>query len=86
MVADDTKGDDKGDFVRITNREIWDEIRSLSNTVHSMDDRMNNILAENVALRERVRALELKTYTILASIGTGLLVGAGALAKALVGG
>lgn len=73
-------------FIRITNREIWEQIKELSSMVHGMDDRMNNILEENVDLRRRVRALELRTYTLLAGFTTALLLGAGALAKGVFGG
>jgi len=68
-----TNGHEETSFVRITNREIWDSLQGLERSVESMDNRMNAILGENVELRTRVRALELKTYTMLAGMTTGLL-------------
>ena len=35
------------DFIRITNREIWDKLVSVEARVGSMDGRMNSILEEN---------------------------------------
>src|ERR1051326_6128095 len=64
--------DEEVPFVRITNREIWDSIQGLERTVSAMDNRLNSILNENVELRSRVRALELKTYALLAGVATGL--------------
>ena len=62
-------------FIRITNREIWDALNSVEDTVRSMDQRMNAILNENVEIKTRVRALELKTYTLLAGVSTAMLGG-----------
>lgn len=78
--------DGNGDsFVRITNREIWEEIRNLDDRVKSMDSRMNAILGENVELRARIRALELKTYTLLAGFTTALIAASLALTKGVFG-
>lgn len=78
--------DTNGAFVRITNREIYDALRTLQNDVTSMDNRMNSILNENVELRTRVRALELKTYTLLAGFSTALIGGVALLLKGAFGG
>ena len=56
------------DFIRITNREIYEMVVSTRDTVRSMDSRMNAILNENADLRKRVRALELKVYAGLAGV------------------
>ena len=56
------------DFIRITNREIYEMVVSTRDTVKSMDSRMNAILNENADLRKRVRALELKVYAGLAGV------------------
>jgi hypothetical protein len=72
-------------FVRITNREIWEAVEALKTTVTSMDGRMNAILNEHVEIKSRIRALELKTYTVMAAFGTALLVAAGAIAKGVLG-
>jgi len=50
-----------------------------------MDNRMNNILGENVELRTRVRSLELKTYTIMAGFSTALVAAGLVLLKGLAG-
>jgi small nuclear ribonucleoprotein (snRNP)-like protein len=77
--------DEEAPFIRITNREIWDTLQHLDNTVQSMDQRMNAILNENVEIKSRVRALELKTYTMLAGFSTALIGGVAILVKGVVG-
>jgi len=72
-------------FVKITNREIWDALQGVEVTVRSMDDRMNAILNENVEIKARVRALELKTYTMLAGISTALVGGVALLVRGVFG-
>lgn len=64
--------DNGNDFIRITNREIWDKLTSVESRVGSIDGRLNNILTENVDFRSRIRALEIKVYGVLA--GTAALV------------
>lgn len=78
-------GDDETPFIRITNREIWDALQHLEHTVDSMDQRLNAILNENVELKTRVRALELKTYTIMAGFSTALVGGVAILLKGVLG-
>lgn len=68
-------------FVRITNREIYDSIRSLERNVVNMDQRMNDILRENVDARARIRSLELKVYTILAGFTTAVTAAGVALLR-----
>lgn len=75
-----------GTFIRVTNREIWDELKHLDTVVSSMDQRLNAILNENVELKTRVRALELKTYTMLAGFSTALVGGVALLLKGAFGG
>jgi small nuclear ribonucleoprotein (snRNP)-like protein len=77
--------DEEAPFIRITNREIWDTLQHLDNTVQSMDQRMNAILNENVEIKSRVRALELKTYTMLAGFSTALIGGVAILVKGVIG-
>ena len=64
-------------FVRITNREIFDKIVTLEKIVQGMDERMNTVLKENSNLHTRVRALELKVYTILAGLVASLTAAGG---------
>ena len=73
--------DTAGTFIRVTNREIWDKINSLEDVVLRMDQRMNNILEENVSLARRVRSLELKVYTVMSGMVAALLTGAGIILK-----
>jgi hypothetical protein len=84
-MTDMGNGDDTP-FIRITNREIWESLRGVENTINSMDQRMNAILNENVELKTRVRALELKTYTMLAGFSTALVGGVALLLKGAFGG
>ena len=59
---------EQGDFVRITNREIYDGLRGVERSVEALRTDMSNVLVENVELRKRVRGLELKFYAILAGL------------------
>lgn len=77
--------DESSAFIRITNREIWDSLKHVEDTVQSMDQRMNAILNENVEIKTRVRALELKTYTMLAGFSTALVGGVALLLKGAFG-
>lgn len=81
-----TNGDNDTPFVRVTNREIYDRLGELEETVRSMDGRMNAILNENVETKTRVRALELKVYTILAGLCTTLAGGVILLLKGVLNG
>lgn len=58
-----------GDFVRISNREIYDAVRELQKTTGRMDDRMNDILKKNTEYNKRIRSLEIKVYGVLAGTG-----------------
>jgi hypothetical protein len=61
---------DENDFVRITNREIYDAIISLRDRVAGVENRVDAVLTENVDLRKRIRTLELRSYSILAGLIT----------------
>lgn len=82
-MAEHTNGES---FIRITNREIWEEIRQLDDTVRSMDQRMNAILEENVELRTRLRSVELKVYTVLAGMTTALVAAGATLVNGVFSG
>lgn len=56
------------DFVRITNREIYDGLTGVERAVEALRSDMSSVLTENVELRKRVRGLELKFYAILAGL------------------
>ncbi len=68
------QGSNGGDFVRITNREIYDAIVNLKDRVAGVERRLDDVLSENVELRKRVRALELRTYAVMSGIITALPV------------
>ena len=65
---------EQGDFVRITNREIYDGLRGVERSVEALRTDMSNVLVENVELRKRVRGLELKFYAILAGLIGAIVV------------
>lgn len=66
--------EDQNDFVRITNREIYDAIVSLRDRVSGVERRLDDVLGENVELRKRVRSLELRTYAVISGLITALPV------------
>ena len=70
--------DESPTFARITNREVYDAVVQLRDRVASLENRVDNVLGENVELRKRTRGLELKFYGIL----TGLV---GAVLAAIAG-
>lgn len=78
-------GGNGSDFVRITNREIWETLNVVRDEVRDVKNICTNIEEENVELRRRVRALELKVYTILAGLTTGATAGAVVLVRAMGG-
>lgn len=61
-------------FVRITNREIWEGLQSVTAEVKDLKLQMNLVLKENVDIKKeyghRLRALELKVYTLLSGTVT----------------
>jgi tetrahydromethanopterin S-methyltransferase subunit G len=73
--------DESPTFARITNREVYDAVMQLRDRVAALENRVDNVLGENVDLRKRTRGLELKFYGILAG-----LIGAVAVTLASMGG
>ncbi len=67
--------DDNGNFIRISNREIYDALQRLDRTVGAMDARVNEVLGENVRLSKRIEKLEYRYYGLMA----GLVTAVGAL-------
>lgn len=55
-------------FIRISNRELYDMMSQVRDRVASLENRVDNVLGENTDLRKRVRALELKSYGIMAGL------------------
>lgn len=64
----------RDDFVRITNREIYDAIVSLKAEVTGMAANVETVQSSNIDLRKRVRVLELRTYAALSGVVTMLPV------------
>jgi hypothetical protein len=69
--------------IRITNREVYDGMLQVRDSVIRLENRVDSVLQENVILNKRVRALELRFYGILAglvgsltALGIGLGIGA----------
>ncbi len=61
-------------FIRINNRELYDMLTQVRDRVQGLENRVDNVLGENVDLRKRVRALELKSYGIMAGLLGAVLV------------
>lgn len=64
------------DFIRITNREIWDGLQDVKLRLTSLENRVDTVLGENVAQRQeygkRIRSLELRFYGVLAGLVAAL--------------
>lgn len=79
--------DNGSDFVRITNREVWSQLRVVES---KLDDALRTIGAQQARLDEgdkRIRALELRFYGILAGVVAAiglLLAGPGGIVAAAV--
>jgi len=69
--------------VRITNREVYDVVIQLRDRVASLENRLDNVLSENVETRKRTRGLELKFYGILAGLVGAVVVVLAGLADKL---
>lgn len=63
-----------GSAVRITNRELYDGIENLKESVSDLSHKLDTALRDLDDLRERTRMLELKFYGILAALGTAVVV------------
>lgn len=68
-------------FIRITNREIYDalvdvrkEVIRVERNVDKLEARIDDVLGENVDLRKRIRALELRVYAVISGLITALPV------------
>ena len=61
-------------YVRIGNREIYDILVQVRDRVSKLEDRVDNVLSENVDLRKRVRGLELRFYGIAAGLLSAIVV------------
>lgn len=82
-----------GDFIRITNRMVWDKLNDLQQKLDGMDRRQDAILLENASLREKVQEiaehtdrLQTRFNGVLTGIGAGLAVGLIAFFRGFLGG
>lgn len=73
--------DNGSSFIRITNREIYDalvdvrkEVIRVERNVDKLEARIDDVLGENVDLRKRIRALELRVYAVISGLITALPV------------
>ena len=57
-----------GDFVRITNREIWVTLNDLKDRVSALGRNIDESVGERIETHKRLRALELRFYGILAGL------------------
>lgn len=60
--------------IRISNRELYDMATQVRDRVASLENRVDNVLGENVDLRKRVRGLELRFYGIGAGLVAAIIV------------
>lgn len=86
-------GNGSGDFIRITNRMVWDKLAEIENRLEGMDRRQDAILAGERALREKVDSIDARTDKlqtrfngVLTGIGAGLAVGLIAFLRGFTGG
>lgn len=86
-------GNGSGDFIRITNRMVWDKLGDLQAKLEGMDRRQDAILTENAALRDKVQEiaehtdrLQTRFNGVLTGIGAGLAVGLIAFFRGFLGG
>jgi hypothetical protein len=85
--------EENGVFVRVTNREIWQELRDTKDQVSAIRSDLSTILKENSDLREdilnqdgRIERLESRFNGVLVGIGTGIVVGLIAVFRGIIGG
>lgn len=60
--------------IRISNRELYDMMVQVRDRTAALENRLDNVLGENVDLRKRVRGLELRFYGIAAGLLAALLI------------
>lgn len=79
---DDAKGGN-GDytFVRLTNREVYAEVMATKEMVRDIKADVKEL----VALKDRVGKLESRFNGVIVGLGTGILVGAVALLRGMIG-
>lgn len=57
-----------GSFVRVSNREIYDGLVQVRERLTSLENRVDNVLGENVDMRKRLRKLELHAYALTSGL------------------
>lgn len=73
-------------FVRIGNREVYDELQEIKKVVLRMEGALGNVVDDAATTRKRVGKLEFRYYAILAGlVGTlgSVVVGLGAATGAI---
>lgn len=66
--------DSNGGSIRISNRELYDMMLQVRERVQALENRVDNVLGENVSLNKRVRGLELRFYGIGAGLVAAIVV------------
>lgn len=85
-----------GDFIRITNRMVWDKLNELEAQLDGLDRRQDIILADSKNLRDtmganvqtntgRIEKLEGRFNGVLIGLGTGIVVAIAAVFRGVVG-
>lgn len=62
-------------YIRISNREIYDQVVRLHQRIEGLESRIDAVLGESIDNQRRLRAVELKVYTVLAGLTTALSAG-----------
>lgn len=88
MNGDDDAQGAGGDytFVRLTNREVYAEVMATKDMVRDIKNDVRLLVDERNAMRSRVDKLEGRFNGILVGLGTGVVVGAVALLRGVIGG
>ncbi len=67
-------GPTRDDFIRITNREIYDGLRGVQDELFQLKTTVNVVLSDNQTLGKRIRALELRFYGVVAGLMAAVAV------------
>jgi len=60
-----------GDFIRISNRDIWIMLQTIRKDVDDMRNDLRSALHDQTDNEKRIRKLELKVYSLLSGVSAG---------------
>ena len=86
MASDDQGGNGEYTFVRLTNREVYSEVMATKDMVRDIKVDVRQLLEESAKDKSRIDKLESRFNGILVGLGTGIIVGAAALFRGIIGG